>query len=319
MIHVEHLRKNFGKVRAADDISFDVAKGEVVGLLGPNGAGKTTTMRIITGFLPADDGLVTIDGKEVVRNGLETRALIGYLPENAPLYTDMEVTEYLKYIGSLRGIKSKEMKERIFEMVETCGLASVAGRTIGELSKGFRQRVGLGAAMIHHPPVLILDEPTTGLDPNQINEIRNLIKQIGKHRTVMLSTHILQEVQATCSRAIIINRGKVVAKGTLDELKKRSSGKSSYTVSVRGSKEEIAGKLEGLGLTVDSWLSNETDHVQRVNLAGDGGADHSEDIFNWAVTHNLTLSELKRETATLEDVFRDLTHNKTDEASASSI
>ena len=195
MIHVEHLHKHFGNVHAVDDISFEVVRGEVVGLLGPNGAGKTTTMRIITGYLVADGGQVKVDGVPVAENNITTRQVIGYLPENAPLYLDLEVTEYLEYVARLRRIPVSDIQKRIREMVDTCGLSEVLGRPIGELSKGFRQRVGLAAAMIHKPPILILDEPTSGLDPNQIIEIRNLIREIGKERTVILSTHIMQEVK----------------------------------------------------------------------------------------------------------------------------
>ena len=191
MIHVEHLHKRFGPVHALDGVSFDIARGEVVGLLGPNGAGKTTAMRIITGFLPADEGTVTIDGIPVAEGTVESQKLIGYLPENAPLYADLEVTEFLDYIARLRKLPREKRRESIREMVDICGLSEVLGRPIGQLSKGFRQRVGLAAALIHHPPILILDEPTSGLDPNQILEIRRLIKEIGRERAVILCTHIL--------------------------------------------------------------------------------------------------------------------------------
>lgn len=308
MIQIEHLRKCFGAVRAVDDLSFDVAKGEVVGLLGPNGAGKTTTMRIVTGYLAADRGRVAVDGIPVAEERLEARRRIGYLPENAPLYLDLEVTEFLSYIAALRGVGVGQRHKRIGEMVETCGLAEVIGRPVGELSKGFRQRVGLAAAMIHHPPILILDEPTSGLDPNQIAEIRSLIREIGRERTVVLSTHILQEVEATCSRAVIISSGKLVGAGTLEELLRRGQGRAAYTVAVRALRGRIEDGLASLpGVALEAWLTEPSEERQRFLLAGGEGADRSEEIFRWAVDRGLVLSELKRESASLEQVFRELT------------
>ncbi|MFH0800057.1 MAG: ATP-binding cassette domain-containing protein [Pseudomonadota bacterium] len=308
MIHVEQLHKNFGPVRAVDGVSFDVARGEVVGLLGPNGAGKTTTMRIITGYLAAERGKVAVDGIPVEEGQIEARRRIGYLPENAPIYHDLEVTEYLNYIAKLRGVGAAERPSSIREMVDTCGLGQVMGRPIGELSKGYRQRVGLAAAMIHRPPILILDEPTSGLDPNQIVEIRGLIKEIGHERTVVLSTHILQEVEATCSRALIISSGKLVGEGTIEELLHRGGAHhASYTVAVRAGREAVERDIAGIaGLALGEWLSEPRDERQRFTLSGDG-ADRSEDIFKWAVGCGLVLSELKRESASLEEVFRELT------------
>lgn len=313
MIHVEHLHKRFGQVCAVDDVSFEVARGEVVGLLGPNGAGKTTTMRIITGYVTADRGRVAIDGIPVDEDHLEARRRIGYLPENAPLYLDLETTAYLSYIANLRGIPGRERTARIREMVSTCGLREAVGRPIGQLSKGYRQRVGLAAAMIHHPPILILDEPTSGLDPNQIVEIRDLIRNIGRERTVVLSTHILQEVEATCSRAMIINAGKLVGIGTLAELLQQGQGRATYTVALRAPRERIEQELPALAdLSVDAWLSEPKDERQRVALAGADASDHSEEIFRWAVAHHFVLSELTRETASLEEVFRELTQDAQD-------
>ncbi len=310
MIRVEHLQKRFGKVRAVDDLSFEVARGEVVGLLGPNGAGKTTTMRLITGYLHADRGRISIDGMPVAENRLEARRRIGYLPENAPLYLDLEVSECLRYVASLRGIPSRARRERVGEMVAVCGLRAVVGRRIGELSKGYRQRVGLAAAMIHHPPILILDEPTSGLDPNQIVEIRDLIREIGRERTVVLSTHILNEVEATCQRAIIINGGSLVGVGTIDELLRRGGGHATYTVAVRAPRARIESELPSLGgVGLCEWLSDEGDERQRFALSGSDELDHSEEIFRWAVERNFVLSELGRETASLEEVFRELTRS----------
>lgn len=306
MIHVEHLHKSFGSVHAVAGVSFDVAKGEVVGLLGPNGAGKTTTMRIITSFLSADSGIVTVGGIPVDASKEDTRRLIGYLPEETPLYPDMEVVEFLRYTSVLKGVPKPDITVRIKEMVEVCGLGKVVGRSVGELSKGYRQRVGLAGAMVNHPPILILDEPTSGLDPNQIVEIRNLIKDIGRKRTVILSTHILQEVEATCSRALIISNGSLVGHGTLDELSHKSRGDAVYTAVIRTSKEAVQGALSGLeGMDLRN-LFEEGDRVRLV-FHGNADKDLSEEIFKWVVKNNWTLSELNRETASLEDVFRDLT------------
>lgn len=306
MIHVEHLHKSFGPVHAVAGVSFDVAKGEVVGLLGPNGAGKTTTMRIITGYLPADSGVVSLGGLPVEWGKGDTKKLIGYLPEDTPLYPDLEVIEFLTYIAKLRSVPASEMRSRLAEMVEVCGLGEVVGRPVGQLSKGYRQRVGLAQAMLHHPPILILDEPTSGLDPNQIADIRNLIRDIGRERTVILSTHILQEVEATCSRALIISNGALVGHGTLDELSRTSRGDAVYTAVIRASKdavEEVSSQLEGLEVRN---LFKEGERVRAV-FQGTADDDRSEDIFAWTVKNGWKLSELRRETASLEEVFRELT------------
>jgi len=309
MIHVEHLNKSFGSVRAVAGVSFDIAKGEVVGLLGPNGAGKTTTMRIIAGYLPADGGVVTVNGVPVSNGKQDVRKFIGYLPEHTPLYADLEVTEFLIYIAKLRGVERRDVKKRIHEMIDTCGLGHVVSRSVGKLSRGYRQRVGLAAAMIHRPPILILDEPTSGLDPNQISEIRNLIREIGRERTVVLSTHILQEVEATCSRALIISGGSLVGHGTLDELAHHARGDVIYTAVVRAARNDVVSELSNLaGLE----MRNSFDDGDRTKLVlqGTPGCDRSEDIFNWVVANKWSLTELKRETASLEDVFKELTQER---------
>jgi ABC-2 type transport system ATP-binding protein len=310
MIHIENLKKYFGSVHAVDDVSFDIAKGEVVGLLGPNGAGKTTTMRIITGYLKANSGTVTVDGIPVEDDSIETRSRIGYLPENAPLYTDMNVFEYLGYIAKLRKMPSPDQTRSIKEIVGTCGVTPVLGRRIGELSRGFRQRVGLAAAMIHSPPILILDEPTSGLDPNQIAEIRDLIKEVGRKRTVILSTHIMQEVEATCSRALIMSSGKLVGHGTIAELTGRTLAAAHYKVSIRAPRAQIMSVIEKLGeLGIDEWLSQADDERQSFFLKCSDASDRSEEIFRWALKNDLPLCELTRESASLEEVFRELTQN----------
>jgi ABC-2 type transport system ATP-binding protein len=308
MIEVRDLQKAFGSIRAVDGISFSVARGEVVGLLGPNGAGKTTTMRLITGYLAADSGAVTVDDIAVDAFGIDARRRIGYLPENAPLYDDIEVVEHLEYISRLHGIPNRDRDEGVREMVATCGLSPVVGRRIGALSKGFRQRVGLAAALIHHPPVLVLDEPTSGLDPNQIVEIRELIRRIGCSRTVILSTHILQEVEATCSRAIIMHRGKLVGEGTIAELRSHKLAREHYTVTAHATREQLQAECPKLPkLAVSAWLSEPAEQHQRFILEGPGDGDRAEEIFRWAVANNILLSELRREGASLEQVFRELT------------
>ena len=222
-IRIQHLTKLYGAQKAVNDISFDVKPGEIMGFLGPNGAGKSTTMKITTGYLNATSGSVEVCGFDVAKQSMEVRRSIGYLPEHNPLYTDMYIKEFLRFVGALYGLKGEKLRQRVSEMVEICGLELEQNKKIGQLSKGYRQRVGLAQALIHNPPVLILDEATTGLDPNQIIEIRTLIKSVGKEKTVLFSSHIMQEVEAICDRAVIINRGQVVANRTLADL--RSEGK----------------------------------------------------------------------------------------------
>lgn len=223
-IKIKNLSKTYGTQRAVDDISFEVAKGEIVGFLGPNGAGKSTTMKILTGYLPATEGSAEVNGFDVKTSPLQVKSSIGYLPEHNPLYLDMYVREFLEFVGSLYGLKGKTLQIKVAETIKMVGLGLEKHKKIGQLSKGYRQRVGLAQALIHNPDVLILDEPTTGLDPNQLVEIRDLIKSVGKDKTVIFSTHIMQEVEAICDRVIIINRGKIVANGTLSELKQGGKG-----------------------------------------------------------------------------------------------
>lgn len=218
-IKIQNLTKTYGTQKAVDNISFEVHKGEIVGFLGPNGAGKSTTMKILTGYIPSTEGSAEVNGFDVKTQPMQVKKSIGYLPEHNPLYLEMYVREFLEFIGSLYGLKGKELKNRIEEVIELVGLSLEKHKKIGQLSKGYRQRVGLAQAMIHNPEVLILDEPTTGLDPNQLVEIRNLIKEVGKNKTVIFSSHIMQEVEALCDRVVIINRGKIVADGNLAELK----------------------------------------------------------------------------------------------------
>ncbi|MBI2343818.1 MAG: ATP-binding cassette domain-containing protein [Deltaproteobacteria bacterium] len=306
MIEVSEVSKRFGPVSAVDQVSMMVARGEIVGLLGPNGAGKTTTMRMMTGFLQADAGRLRIDEIDVASEPLRARSRIGYLPENAPLYHDMEVTDFLRYVARLRKLPRGEHLPRLRDMVERCSLGEVVGRPIGQLSKGYRQRVGLAAAMLHRPPVLILDEPTSGLDPNQIQEIRQLIREIGRECTVVLSTHILQEVEAVCQRAVIINRGKVVGEGTIGELMARGRGRVRYHLHLQATEpavREHARALHGAQL-IDCRSTNGEWH-EVVFEATNGMA--GTDFFDWTVAHGWKLQELRREAASLEEVFRQLT------------
>lgn len=312
MIEVHGITKSFGPVHAVRDISFTIRKGEVVGLLGPNGAGKSTTMRMIVGYLATDAGTIRVDDVDVAADSLAARVRIGYLPESAPLYLDMEVTDFLAYVGRLRRIAVAELPARIKEMVGVCGLQEVVGRPIGQLSKGYRQRVGLAAAMIHSPPILILDEPTSGLDPNQIIEIRNLIRQIGQERTVILSTHILQEVEATCSRALIIHRGALVGEGTLGELLTQRGCFARYYVMVNAAEQTIRERAAHLaGVRLVNCAARHGEWHEAVFEAGAANGATGEHLFDWVVANGWRLRELRKEEASLEEVFRSLTQMET--------
>ncbi|MER3524154.1 MAG: ABC transporter [Ignavibacteria bacterium] len=310
-ITVRNLTKRYGDQKAVDNISFDVKTGEILGFLGPNGAGKTTTMKIITCYMPPNAGTVEVDGLNIEQHSLEVRRRIGYLPENNPLYHEMNVLEYLEYAAQLHGMNAKHIPARIKEMVLVCGLESVRHKDIGELSKGFRQRVGLAQAMIHDPDVLILDEPTSGLDPNQIVEIRHLIKQLGRAKTVILSTHILPEVQATCDRVLIINEGKIVADGTPEQLQQDFRGAESLTLELRTNAsdalQQISPKLRSLPGVGSVELVSQKNGTARFMLHVDKGADVRESAFRMAVAEGWVILEMHRKATTLEEVFRRLT------------
>lgn len=309
MIEVTDLRKSYGPVKAVDGVSFKVEKGEVVGLLGPNGAGKSTAMRCLTCYISPDSGTATVGGFDIQKQSLEVRSVLGYLPESAPMYLDMNVVDYLGFIGDIRGLTTTK-KDRIDDMVDVCGLKSVVYKDINELSKGYRQRVGLAAAMIHDPDYLILDEPTTGLDPNQIVEIRNLIKEIGhkREKCVILSTHILPEVEVTCDRAIIINKGVIIAEGTTAQLTGFARGADIYHVGVIGNRNKIETAFTSLKGIASFNLDSERDaNCFIYHVTASTAEDISEDIFDLAVLKGFKLIELKRETARLEDIFRTLT------------
>jgi ABC-2 type transport system ATP-binding protein len=305
MIEVTELCKRFGETRAVDDISFHIRKGEIVGLLGPNGAGKTTTMRLLTHYLAADSGRIHLAGIDVAGNPIAARRKVGYLPENAPLYNDLSVYEVLKYVAAIRRVPRVERRARIKEMVRVCGLDEVLAKSVGVLSKGYRQRVGLAQTLIHDPPILILDEPTTGLDPNQIVEIRELIKGVGKEKTIIISTHILSEVQAACSRVIIINKGKIIADGTTRDLAEKLEAKETFLVKVRGEKGLVEAALgEAMFVTsFESRWSEEGTHQYRIEGPGDLG----EALFRLAAAKGFVLLEIQKETVSLEEIFTRLT------------
>jgi ABC-2 type transport system ATP-binding protein len=309
MIEVEGLSKNYGPTRAVDKVSFSVRRGEVLGFLGPNGAGKSTTMKMLTCYLSPTAGRAVVAGHDVFNDSLEVRRRVGYLPEDTPIYRDMTVVEFLQFAAALRGMDRDKIDRRIREIGQRCGLGDVAGKLVGELSKGYRQRVGLAQAMLHDPDIVILDEPTSGLDPNQIVEIRSLIKEIGQEKTVILSTHILPEVQATCSRVVIISGGKLVADGTPNELRARERG-GRYRVVVESNgvpKDAIRDRLASLAGVARCEVIAGEDGSHAFAIDAGGASDLRKPIFRAAVDNRWTLLELARESASLEDVFRNLT------------
>ena len=307
MIEISGLTRYYGDLCALDHISLTIEKGKILGLLGPNGAGKTTAMRILTGYLAPTEGTVTVKGLSIDRDMVDIKKLIGYLPESAPVYQDMLVFDYLVYVADIRGIPADERLTRIREVSVICGLDEVMHRSIHELSKGYRQRVGLAHAMIADPEILILDEPTSGLDPNQIAEIRDIIRKIGRERTVILSTHILSEVEATCDRVVIINNGRIVADGSTEELKRGASGESSINLTLTGAAEKDAtALLAGIpGVTgVETGRSN---GELRLRLACSAGADIRERVYRAIKEKDWILLELSREAKSLEKIFSELT------------
>lgn len=310
-IQVRELHKSYGNHVALRGISFEVNEGEVVGFLGPNGAGKSTAMKIITGFLAPSGGSAAIQGHDVLLSPIEARGKIGYLPENAPIYPDMVVRDFLEYVGRVRGLGRAERATAIERVADQCGIPDRLGQRVGELSKGYRQRVGLAQALIHSPPILILDEPTTGLDPNQIVEIRNLIREIGRHKTVVLSTHILSEVQATCDRVVIINRGTLVADGATDEVTTRTRGGQLLQLTlapgkVAPSAEAVAAALAHVS-GVERVKAIEAATSEQYAFEVLASVDVRAELFRLAVDQGLVLLEMSREKSNLEEVFRRLT------------
>ena len=308
MIHVENLTKYFKDLCAVDRINFDVQKGEILGLLGPNGAGKTTTLRMLTGFLRPTAGSIHVKEYKIEEQALEIKRIMGYLPESAPLYHEMLVYDYLDYIANIRDIEHSRKLTRIRQLADLCGLNSVMHQPVSELSKGFKQRVGLAHAMMNDPEILVLDEPTSGLDPNQIVEIRGIIKRIGKEKTIIISTHILSEAEATCDRIVIISNGKIVADGGTESLKQSISGLNLMNISVQNAgfelvKEQLS-KLEGVG---DVAKISENDDVLRVKLSLRPDMDLRETIYRRIKETDWILLEFYQEAQTLEDIFRKLT------------
>jgi ABC-2 type transport system ATP-binding protein len=309
MIRVDNLVKHYGSHHAVDGISFEVHSGEVLGFLGPNGAGKTTTMKVLTCFIAPTSGAARVGGQEVTEHPLEVRQQVGYLPEDTPLYHDLTPLEFLHFAAALRQVEAGRRRQRIREIAEVCGLIEVLGQPIGELSKGYRQRVGLAQAMVHDPPILILDEPTSGLDPNQIVEIRELIKRIGKEKTVILSTHILPEVQATCGRVIIIHEGKLVADGSPQELAHRETA-NAYRVlvdAVGTATDAVSEKLTAVeGVSKLTAIDGEEGALGFM-IGGAGTEDLRRKIFTCVKDNGWVLLGMQRQAASLEDVFRKLT------------
>ncbi len=316
MIEATGLTKRFGSVRALDKVSFEVRKGEVVGFLGPNGAGKSTTMRILTCFTSPTNGTAKVKGFDVFEDPLGVRQSLGYLPQRAPLYADMTVYDYLHFAAQIRGLDESKFKARLKKVIEVCGLAQSLGKDISTLSHGYRQRVGLGQALIHDPPILILDEPTSDLDPNEKAEVLKYIKEIGKDRTILLSTHNLSEVEEACARAIIVSKGRVVADGPLDEIRAKT-GRVRYVVAIdekraeAGSKapsaREVDDALQKLGgaTAIRELPTDESAH--KFELSGPQEGDLRAEIFRLIVAKSWTLLELRRDAQSLDAVFRDLT------------
>jgi ABC-2 type transport system ATP-binding protein len=308
MVQVENLTKRFGRVTAIDNLSFEVARGEIVGFLGPNGAGKTTTMRILACYMAATGGNVRIGGFDVFHNSLEVKRKIGYLPENVPLYHDMRVIEYLDLRGRLKGLRGKRLRERIDEVIACCGLTEERRSIIGRLSKGYRQRVGLADSLVHEPELLILDEPTIGLDPNQIRHIRNLIKSLAERHTVLLSTHILSEVEMICERVLIISSGRIVAADTTGNLVGLMKGNVRVIAEVNGPVDRMVEKLQGLrGVVKVSRQEPEAGGWTRLACECEKGADVREGLFRTVTENGGVLRELRKEKKRLEDVFVEIT------------
>jgi len=313
MIKVENLTKRYAGLTALNNVSFEVNRGEIVGFLGPNGAGKSTTMRILTGFIPASSGRAEVAGLDVFEDSLEVRRHIGYMPENNPLYVDMRVSEYLKFRAKLKDVPRADRKDRIQEVLQMCGLTDVRNRVIGHLSKGYRQRVGMADALLAEPDLLILDEPTIGLDPVQIRQVRQLIKDLGKRHTILLSSHILPEVEMTCNRVIIIHRGRILASDTPDNLVKTLHAGGLVRVEVRAPGAEVQVKLRSVDGVESVEVEAGNDGFVRVTIQPKAGADPREAIFKVVAANGWTLRELSRTRTTLEDIFVQITSEE-DEA-----
>lgn len=306
-ITVSNLTKKYGPQKAVDDISFEVQTGEILGFLGPNGAGKSTTMKVITCFISPTAGTVSLNDYNIHDHSRIIRNRIGYLPENTPLYTDMSIADYLELAAQLQNVPRDQIMSRVRKMIDLCGLGPEQYKYIGELSKGYRQRVGLAQALIHDPEVLILDEPTTGLDPNQIVEIRSLIKEIGKEKTVMLSSHILKEVEATCDRILIINRGQIVANGSTEELRQKAMGANQLLIALKDEYEDVGSAFLERSTVAKVETSDKAPHAWIVDSKPE--MDSREEIFNLCVEKGWIITQMTPIESSLEDIFRKLTEN----------
>ncbi len=312
MIKVSNLTKAYGKKLALDNVSFDVKKGEIVGFLGPNGAGKSTTMNIITGYISYNSGTVTVDGVDILENPIEAKRKIGYLPETPPLYPDMTVWDYLEFVYDLKKVKKEDRAAHIREIISIVGIDNVKGRRIGNLSKGYRQRVGLAGALTGDPEVLILDEPTVGLDPKQIIEIRNVIKELGKERTVILSSHILSEISALCERVIIINNGRIVAEDTPENLSKNAGAGEKLVIRAAGEEEKIREVLASTeNVTEVKPLGAKEDGAFDFEITVDGGidAEFNKKLFFAFANAQIPIIMQQRSETSLEDIFLEVTEN----------
>ena len=307
MIKVKDLSKNYGSVEAVKSISFDLNDGEVIGFLGANGAGKTTTLKMMTGYLVPTKGSITVNDMDIIEDMHSIQKQIGYLPELNPLYSEMRVYDYLEFLASIRDITGPQFKEALARVVEQCGLRGVVHKNISDCSKGYKQRIGLAAAMIHDPKILILDEPVTGLDPNQIIEIRSLIRSLGKEKLVFMSSHILQEIQATVDRIIIIDQGEIVANGTSEELMANFMGNVLLTMEVKGAKVDSIEHIQATLPNVKFISMSNNKSIHTIQLEYEKNKDPREDIFNYAVKNKWSILKMSPRTTNLEDIFRDLT------------
>jgi gliding motility-associated transport system ATP-binding protein len=319
LIEVEHLVKSYGQSRAVNDISFKVEKGEILGFLGPNGAGKTTTMRILTGYLPATAGTARIAGFDVFEQSLEVRKRIGYLPETPPLYPDMAISAYLEFVAQIKGVPAADVPNRVAEAMRMTNLTERQDELIKRLSRGFKQRVGIAQAIVHNPDVIILDEPTVGLDPNQIKEVRGLIKNLAGQHTIILSTHILPEVEVTCDRVVIITKGRIAAVDTTQNLTAQLKGGERVHIQVKGSAESLRDSISSIKGVKNVEIEPREDNLVTADIESERGADLRAQIAARVVNKGLELLEMRAVNLSLEDIFMQLTTEEVAEAKASPI
>jgi len=316
LIRIENLTKNYGVVKAVQSISFSLNDGEIVGFLGANGAGKSTTLKMMTGYLSPTSGNVYVNDQNIIDDCIDIQKQIGYLPELNPLYFEMKVHEYLKFHAEIRGIQEVDFNESLKRVVNECGLQGVVHRTVGNCSKGYKQRIGLAAALIHDPKILILDEPVTGLDPNQIVEIRSLIKKLGKEKLVLMSSHILQEIQATVDRIIIIDKGRIVADGTSEELISDSKGITKLRLEILDGNENDIKNMEATIPSLKVKGINKQKESIMINIEYQNSSDPRKDLFQYAIDNNWIITEMSLHKRNLEDLFRNLTLSKGEEPNA---